>query len=212
MVFEEDIVAMVFDGHPTDETLEEYSLAVLADPLLSEFEEHLLICELCQDRLALEDDFRQGMHDAGTVLQRRREGSPGWSSLKPAWVFAMAALFLILAGIGWQGLRHAVAGRQVSAAVVLLQATRGPEDAAAAARADRPAILVLDLIDLQLSPDYNVEIVDAAGRPVFRTSLIPEKNRLQVPLAKGLSAGTYFVRVYSLRGELLREYSLIVRG
>jgi len=211
LVFEDDIVAMEFDGHPTDEALEEYSSAVLADPLLSEFEEHLLICELCQDRLAFEDDFRQGMRDASTVLQERRPVSPGWAAPKPAWVFAMAALFLILLGIGWQGLRHAATGRQMSAAIVLLQATRGPGDAATVA-ADRPAILVLDLIDLQQSPDYNVEIVDAAGRPVFRSSLIAEKNRLQAPLPKGLAAGAYFVRVYSLKGELLREYSLIVRG
>ena len=82
----------------------------------------------------------------------------------------------------------------------------------ASAPAGNPLALVLDLTGLQQLPKYKLEIVDAAGRPVFQSNGAPRNNQLQAALAKGLTAGAYFVRVYALTGELLREYALTVRG
>ena len=69
---------------------------------------------------------------------------------------------------------------------------------------------MLDLTDLLPLPQYRLEIVDAAGRAVFGSSAAPENNKLRATVAKGLPAGTYYVRVYGQ--ELLREYGLEARN
>jgi len=45
--------------HASDEALEQYSTGCLDTRQLQEFEEHLLICPRCQDRLALTDAYRK---------------------------------------------------------------------------------------------------------------------------------------------------------
>jgi anti-sigma factor ChrR (cupin superfamily) len=44
---------MVYEVHPSSEELEAYSLGQSSDTELEKTEEHLLICERCQDELAL---------------------------------------------------------------------------------------------------------------------------------------------------------------
>lgn len=211
MVFVEDSALVPFadDHHATDDVLERYSAGRLDDPQRAEFEEHLLACEHCQARLAREDDFTQGMRDAGALLERQPRAASRWTFSKPAWAFGLAALGLIaLAALEWPSLRHSAAQ---GPAVVLLHTTRGAESPVAAL-AGKPIILVLDLTDLEPFPKYKLEIVDSAGRPALQSEAVPHNNKLRAFLAKGLPAGAYFVRIYTLAQELLREYALSVHG
>jgi hypothetical protein len=191
-------------GHATDEVLELYSMGRLAEPDLGRFEEHLLVCGACQDRLAQEDDIRQGIRDGAAVLQEPRTAV--FRRLpRLAWISIIAAgCMIVFAGIGWESLGR----RAAPASVILLQATRGAERTSLAAPAGKPLVVVLDLTGLPQSPQYKLEIVNAAGRPVFQSSNAPQNDKLQAAVARGLAAGVYFVRVYTPAQELLREFAL----
>jgi hypothetical protein len=197
------------DGyHATDDALERYAMGRLPEPELTRFEEHLLVCESCQDRVALEDSIRQGVRDKGAVLRQPRD-IVWWPFPKLAWAAGLVAAGLaVFAGFEWQSVRRAPG----TPAVILLQTTRGTEDPTPAAPAGRPLTVVLDLTGLQQFSEYKLEIVRAAGRPVFQANQAPQGNKLQATLSRGLEAGAYFVRVYTPTRELLREYALIVRG
>ncbi len=54
--------------HATEEALEEYALGRLRGTALTRLEEHILICEECQDRLSELDAFVQGIADADGLL------------------------------------------------------------------------------------------------------------------------------------------------
>jgi hypothetical protein len=54
---------------------------------------------------------------------------------------------------------------------------------------------------------YRVEVVNAAGEPVWNGEATGSSGSLSVHLVKGLRPGQYWVRLYS-RGALLREFGL----
>jgi hypothetical protein len=209
MVLRKDGAAVQFadNRHAADEVLERYSMDSLSGLELAGFEEHLLVCESCQDRLAREDSIRQRVCDGAAVLQQPR-AAVWWRLPRLAWASGLVAAGLVIfAGSAWQSLRHSTA----PPAVILLQTTRGTENPTlAAAPAGKPLTLVLDLTDLQQS-EYTLEIVDAGGHPAFQSSGAAQSNKLQITLAKSLAAGAYFVRVYAPTRELLREYALTVQ-
>lgn len=194
------------DSHATDETLERYSMNCLAGPELAKFEEHLLVCETCQDRLAYEDRIRQAVCDGAAVLDRPHT-APTWRAPKLAWAFGMAALGLVVfAGTSWQYLRHAG-----TPAVVLLQATRGIDNSApGAVLAGKPLKLIPDLTGLPSFSEYGVEVVEGGGHAAYQSKASLQNSRLEVTLTRGLHRGAYFVRVSAPGGELLREYALVV--
>jgi anti-sigma factor ChrR (cupin superfamily) len=47
--------------HPDEEQLEQYSLGMLSPEAIPTFEQHVLICHVCQDRVAEMDASIQGM-------------------------------------------------------------------------------------------------------------------------------------------------------
>lgn len=179
----------------------------LADSELADVEEHLLVCESCQGRLAHEDSFRQGMRDGGAFLFEQARQPVLRRVPKLAWAFGFAAMILAVFAAGQWRLRP-----PGPPAVILLQATRGGEPAQTTAVAGKPLTVALDLTGLPQSPEYTLEVVDTSGRPAHRAKGISRGNRLQATFESGLAAGTYFVRIYAPGGELLREYVLPVRG
>jgi hypothetical protein len=206
-VLRKDGAALQFadNRHASDEVLERYSMDGLAGRELADAEEHLLVCESCQGRLAHEDSIRQGVRDGGAVLVTQ----PRTAARKLAWAFALAAMVLAVLTVSqWQWVRRSAG----PPAVILLQATRGADAAQAVAPAGKPLTLMLDLTGLPQASEYTLEVVDAGGRPAYRSKESPRNNRLQATFDRGLAAGAYFVRVYMLDGELLREYVLPVRG
>jgi hypothetical protein len=196
------------DRHATDDALERFAMNNLAGPELAQFEEHLLVCETCQDRLAREDTIRQRVRDGAEALGRRRASLP-WRLRKLAWVATpLAVALLVVAASAWHTLRRSNA----APAVILLETTRETDSPAlAAALAGQPLTLVLDLTDLQKFSEYSIEIVDARGRSAFQSKGFPRNDKLQVTLTRGLAAGLYFVRLHTPVRELLREYALTVR-
>ena len=209
MVLQRGSTAVQFndDRHATDEALERYAMGGLADPERAQFEDHLLVCDLCQDRLAEEDKIRERVRDGAAILPQTVP-IVGRRSLKWAWASALAAGGLIaFAAIGWQSL-HSFNGPPV---VIFLQATRGSETALVAAPGGKPLTLVLDVTDLQQNSEYRVEIVDAHGHPKFESTGSPRNHQLHTTILRGLPGGEYFVRVYLGSRNLLREYRLSVR-
>ena len=198
--------------HATEEVLETYSMGRLAEPELAEFEGHLLVCDLCQDRLADEDRIRQAVCDGGAVFERPRAVRPHaiiwWPFPKLAWATGLvAACLALVAGAEWQYSHHPDA----PPAMILLQATRGTENPSPAAPAGKPLTLEFDSTDLQQFPEYKLEVVDAAGVQVFQSNAASRNDKLHATLTRGLTPGDYFVRVYSPAKELLREFALAVR-
>jgi hypothetical protein len=63
---------MVHEVHPSCDELEAYSLGLSSDTDLEKVEEHLLICERCQNELALTDQYVRAMKDALAAPQRGR--------------------------------------------------------------------------------------------------------------------------------------------
>ena len=209
MVLRKDgnVIQLANGRHPDEEAVEQYSMGRLAERELAKLEEHLLVCESCQARLAHEDALRQSVRDAAPLLEPRPAAAWG-GRLKFAWAAGFLIVFLaVFAGIEGRNLRRS----NEAPAVIMLDATRGAADASPAAPSGKPLTLVLDLTDLPSFPAYPVEIVDAGGRPAFASSEAPRNSQLRATLARGLAAGPYFVRVYNPARELLREYALTVK-
>lgn len=61
-------MAKTHKEHATEDALEEYALGRLRGAAVARLEEHLLICEECQNRLSQIDSFVQGMADADGML------------------------------------------------------------------------------------------------------------------------------------------------
>ena len=61
-------------SHIPDETLEQYSMQMLAKPNLRVVEEHLLICTECRDRLQTTDEFVVSMKLAAAKIRESGTG------------------------------------------------------------------------------------------------------------------------------------------
>jgi hypothetical protein len=210
MFHREDGIALPLadDDHPSAGIVEQYSMGRLGGSELREFEEHMLMCEVCQDRLALEDAFTQGIRSAAEAPRHAASAPARWSfQLWPQpWVLAIAAAACgILILVAFQSFSsHPIQ----APALVLLETTRGTDSIAISS--GRPIMLALDLASLPRLPEYRLEVVDSAGRPALQSTAIPKDNQLRMLLARGLHAGVYFARVYAPSRELLREYALTV--
>jgi anti-sigma factor RsiW len=200
--------------HATGDQLDEYTLGQMDEPELEEFEQHLLLCPKCQEALALNDAYWMSMREAARQLRRPAGAAarPWFDRLletpKPLWALGLAVLGLLVAvaltGPPWRRAHP-------PPAVVLLEATRGVEaPLSASVPAAKPISLILDLTGVPPLASYSVEIVDAAGHPVFHAPAAPADDRLQATVPQGLPGGMYYVRVYAPAQELLREYALQV--
>jgi len=60
---------MVQEIHPSSDKLEAYALGLSSDADLENVEKHLLICERCQNELALTDQYNLAMEEAVATLK-----------------------------------------------------------------------------------------------------------------------------------------------
>ncbi len=198
--------------HASEEVLEAYSLGTLSGEELDEFEEHLLVCPLCQDRLEETDRFIRAFRSAAV----RIDASPPPVRADPAWTVIRALLLrpapaLILAGallaivVGW---RLFSPDAHLTAVPVILEAQRGAPFGTAPA--GRPLTLKLDAFGLPDRQAYAVEIVDRSGTPILSTTARRSKDQIEVTATRELKPGSYWVRVHGNARELLREYGLRV--
>src|SRR6058998_3132284 len=118
-------------SHLDESDLEQYSMGKhsmgkLLGERLESFEEHLLACESCQDRLLETEAYVNAVRSVSPKL--RQANRPRWRERyfgqRPAWVAAFAVGVVVL-GMGWFWL---VAPRgRTDFAAVFLHASRGIE-------------------------------------------------------------------------------------
>lgn len=206
-----------FGAHADEESLEKYAMGTLPDAELARFEEHLLLCEKCQQGVEEMDAFLAAFRNVAPRLRPSGERALrsrwwNWISLPafPRLAVAGALALLVLAfviGRTWNSPDGSFAP-----ATVLLQVSRGPEAGGAAqAPAGRPLHLVTDITQLPPSATYGVEIVAVSGARLYFTKAPARDGSLRVPVTRRFETGLYFVRLYSAGGELLREFGLRVR-
>ena len=85
---------MMAGPHPSEEVVERYCLGRLPAAESESFEEHLLICGQCRNRLRESERFVQSMRNAlaaaGTATPGRR-----WSRPRVLWAGGLAALAVV---------------------------------------------------------------------------------------------------------------------
>jgi hypothetical protein len=212
-------MSMPFDSHASEETLERYALGTLLEAETEPFEEHLLVCPVCQDRLAEMDAFVAATRRAAERMLGESPGGRAWwgSRLlanrpwpKAAWVSVLAgAALLLLTLAGTWGLPRM---GEAAAVTVLLESVRGVEGARGArAPAGRPLVLQLDLTALPRLPSYALELVDWRGQWVLEGAVPRGGGKASFQVGR-LTPGQYWIRLYdpSSRKELLREFGLEV--
>jgi hypothetical protein len=194
------VTMKIMPRHPDQDVFEDYAFDRLAGNDAAGFEEHLLICEECQETLAKTDEYIQVMKAATaayiaghTKTSRSRRKGLHWNA-------AAAALLLLTCLTGLLSWRTPVGDRTT----IVLDSYRGAV-AVPQGIAGRPLDLQIDLKEVRPASGYRVEVVDATGRRVWFGG--PPAH-----LTKGLSEGAYWVRLLTDNGEWLREYSLSVRA
>jgi hypothetical protein len=198
--------------HGTDDQLESYVLGRMSDLDIPVFEEHLVLCPACRDRLDTVEHFVLGMRE--TLADEHAFANPVSTRKKwfawlpqPALSLAVAAV-AIVAVIGFFSMRPA---KLVPVATLALTANRG----------DVPVTLPARELDLSLSDappqgaPFRVEVVDAMGRAVWNgAAAITAASQVDVQIKpqQRLSPGQYFVRLYTASGELVHEYGFRIRA
>lgn len=197
-------------AHPDDEIIERYALGRLGEPELGEVEEHVLICEPCQDRVAAAEEFATVMRKAAANVAVARPQEAWWRRwLTLDWLPmpapALAAAMMVVLALGvWQPWR---ASAPAEWRTVELATLRGGE-----AKVDAAEGFALDLrLDAAgLAPvGLTAQIVGADGRVVTETAVAIEDAKVNVRYANGLKAGQYWVRLKQ-SGETVREFALPV--
>jgi hypothetical protein len=192
--------------HLEETLLDQYAMGTLPQESITEVEEHLLICPLCQHRLVAVDEFLPLFRSAATPVDV--PAAPTWIGAlafrRWFWSGTAAALaaFLIFLAIGDAHKAKA------PPAILLMQSLRGPE-AGAEMISGRPCLLVFDLAIEAKPSGYEIEIVDSIGNEVLRKGAEVKDGRLAL-LVGPLARGSYWVRVYrtqTVRG-LIAEYGL----
>src|SRR5690242_13488086 len=87
---------------PSEEEIEKYSLGDLSEPEAARFEEHLLICQSCQNRVAESDLYVTGVQAASAQKRREERKARNHWAFFPRWipVLATAAVVLVLGVLG----------------------------------------------------------------------------------------------------------------
>jgi hypothetical protein len=194
------------NSHLDEDQLEKYSMGALGESESAGLEEHLLVCERCQQRLAETDVYVASMRRAMVHFPERQKPEPvaserprrHWFPLIPA----LAGVLLVVAIGWWSGRSNNVTGPPFA---VSLEATRG--SGMANAPAGRWLQVRLDLAGLPNLPSYRLEMVDDGGAAIWQASAPATDTKVQSKIP-GTKAGVYFIRVYSPGGVLLREFGL----
>src|SRR5260221_2424464 len=149
-------------SHLDDADLEQYSMGKLPEVRLVPFEEHLLACEACQDRLLEMEAFVNAVRSVSPKL-RAASSSPRRNRFRqrPTWVAAFA-MGVVLLGLGriWLVARRA----PMDFAAVVLQSGRGIEGLAVAkAPAGKAPSLILHLAPVPTPPAHPPLIAALTG-------------------------------------------------
>lgn len=203
-------MAKVQDGHPAEEMFEKYSLGHLSASDCEPFENHLLICSDCQDHLAVVDaeiaEMKVVCKAAATApASRSPRGLFAWlfAAPKPVWAAAAAALALAIALPVYH---EATSPRRETE--VTITTSRGAEPVTASARAGSSLKLNVEIQGVALEGTCRVDIVDGNGHTAWTGQGVAANGRVTAFVSEPLRAGQYWVRIFNMSGQLLRESPL----
>lgn len=200
--------------HLDEQEIEKYSLGYISEEESSRFEEHLLVCESCQDRVSESDSYVSTMQSASARIRQAelRTQERRWVS-RPIPILAVAASVLFLMAVGLLWVNGPISRNWVSvgpAFAVNLVATRG-NGIEARAPAGRALALQLDLAGLPPESTFRLELVDAIGKRAWQGAVVSQDSKAVTSVPQ-MAAGVYFLRVYTPDRRLLREYGLEVES
>lgn len=197
-------------AHPEEEILELFAMNRLNGPELDRFEDHLLRCGHCQDRLDEVTAYVAVMREAAETVAAEAPAEAAWRpSFRLEWrpipASALIGAFVVLiAVLAWQPWRAAVPSEWRT---VELATLRG--GAAGSIGTEGFALhLRLDMSGLDTTV-ATAQIVSANGKTIAEMPASLEEGKAELRYAPGLPAGQYWVRLKKA-GETLREYSLVV--
>ena len=199
--------------HPSNDVLERYSLGHLSGNELEGVEEHLFVCEHCQDELTLVDSYIQDLKEACRAAGRQAE--PERASWRerfsrlftiPKPVIACACAALVLAIVAPLAKHQPAAGTPTT---VQIDTYRGAENGGAAqATAKRSLRLRFNASTLPASASYRAEVVNASGSQLWTGPATRDNVALVADVNHSLDAGVYWVRLYDAGHNLVRESAL----
>ncbi len=196
-------------SHIEAEIMDQYAMGTLPEISLSEIEEHLLICPVCQTRLQEADEFIALFRVAATEPDARPVAwwKTAFSFPTTAWAGAAAAVAVVVLMLVFGPVRHST----LPPAVVVMQALRGAESGSLVP-AGRAATLVFNLPPSASPGQYQIQIVNTTGNGVLNAVAEARNGRLNATIGK-LDRGAYWVRLYQMRPEweLVEEYALRAR-
>lgn len=195
--------------HLSEDAFEAYSLGRLQEPECGQFEEHLLVCALCQNRLTEIDQFSLSLRTAAVELRQETRQRRPVRAERRRWPILVAGLitFAVAIALPWRSNRREHV-REVDLSVERGAGTRRVIQAHAAER----LALNLDLTEVRHAAEYRLEVVNAAGVTVWAGIVKSRGSHLRTELPVALTQGIYWVRLYisSPAPFLLREYGLQV--
>ena len=189
--------------HINDDLLDQYALGTLPEERLAYVEEHLLVCEVCQSRLEVSDEFAMLFQAAAVQPDARPQRSwlAFWQHPAAIWsaAAAMLAILLLMAG--------PLHRPPMAPATVLMQSLRGP-DAPAQIAGGRSALLIFDILPAAGGNGYEARIVNPVGVEILAPRVSSKDGHLAV-LVDRLPPGSYWVRVSRTgSSEPIAEYGL----
>jgi len=188
--------------HMDEEELEQYSLGTADSETNTALEEHLLVCERCRKQLQNTDQYVFAVRSAAQHQREAAERKRRFWGL-PLWVPALAA---VACGIVIMIAVRAPGTSPQPAIAVSLTAMRD-SGRGSSAPSGRDLLIYPGLNGLAPVASYRLEIVNDTGQ-VVRQVVLEGSGAARVA---GLDPGTYFVRLSTTSGELLREYGLTIR-
>lgn len=190
------------NDHLEKDEIEAYSIGHIAETACARVEEHLLICELCRERVQSFDAYKSSMRMAARQVELDSGQRASWFPRLVRWTPLPASLALAATASLIIYTRPPRVTVQEPEVIVSLATARGP--LSAQAPAGQPLDLEMDRTGLPNLPSYQVEIVNHTGTRVWQV------QNASAAHVRYLTSGTYFVRLYTPSGELLREYGLEV--
>lgn len=188
--------------HSTADELELYALARMTNSEFAGLEEHLLICATCRGRLDEVEAYVTGMRE---VLEADAGGDEdsGWDLLnwlrRPAVAMTIGLVALVTA----MALLSRGPAKVLPFSAMLIPAAGGGMPIAPPARE-----LDVTINDgLRDSGPFRVEVLNPAGQTVWNGLAAADERGIEVKVQQRMTPGDYFLRLYSVGGEKLKDYA-----
>jgi hypothetical protein len=203
---------MRFLSHPSEDEWEEYAFGRLAESRVTLVEEHLLACTSCQSTLERVDHMIHTMRSVCPCAIEPSKGLPfleRWIPfpIRPAIVSLSLGAVLFLT-VDMAVVRFPRRPEKLPVAFVALASFRG--ESMAKAPAQRSLDLEISQSDIPAAAGYVVEVVTTSGDSAWKGTPEIAAGKLVSHLSKGLSKGSYWVRLSGSNAVLVREFGLRV--